>query len=90
MPVDHRGKEVEDIGEDGEGGNKEGEDKRQFFEDLLSFLEGELETLAKTNEASEADIKKLQIALERKRKVNEENKIKFGDDPENCDLCLEQ
>ena len=26
MPVDHRGKEVEDIGEDGEGGDKEGED----------------------------------------------------------------
>ena len=30
MPVDHRGKEVEDIGEDGEGGHKEGEDGERF------------------------------------------------------------
>lgn len=30
MPVDHRGKEVEDIGEDGEGGDKEGEDGERF------------------------------------------------------------
>ena len=40
-----------------QGDSKEA-DKRQFFEDLLSFLEDELDNLSKSNEASEADIKK--------------------------------
>lgn len=70
MPVHNRGKEVEDIGEDGEGGDKEGEDgeRLQLVWQTLDGKPGQLMQIWITTWMSYLRMRSVRTAVRRHEK----------------------